>query len=62
MNFSLGQTRRAASMPTRLTRFSTEWRECVVQAGYAHSDAALRGSGISLVAAADMQKVTLPKI
>ena len=62
MNFGLERTRRAASMPTRLTRFSAELRECVIQAGYAHSDAALRGSGIAFPPTADREKATLPKI
>jgi NTE family protein len=62
MDFDLERTRRAASVPTRLTRFSAELRECIMQAGYAHSDAALRGSGIVFPAAANRQKASLPKI
>jgi hypothetical protein len=48
LNFSLQETCRAASVPTRLTRVSTEIRACILRAGYAHADAALRGSEIIL--------------
>ena len=61
MDFGLERTRLAASVPTRLTRLSTALRECVMQAGYAHSDAALRGSGIAPPPTAAMQKAILPK-
>ena len=59
-NFSSADSQRAASMPTRLTRFEVGLRESVMQTGYAHCDASLRGNGIvSLVTG---EKVALPRI
>lgn len=60
MNFSSAQSRTAASMPTRLTRFDAGLRECVMRAGYAHCDAALRGSGI--VPGIDKSAPVLPNL
>ena len=48
LNFGPEETLRAASVPTCLTRYSVEIRTCILRAGYAHADAALRGSDISL--------------
>lgn len=62
LGFGSDRTKRAASMPTRLTRFSHEWRECVVQAGYAHCDSALRASGIALPPVKNPRKAILPAI
>lgn len=62
LGFGPDRTRRAASMPTRLTRFSDEWRECVVQAGYAHCDSAVRASSIVLPPLDTPGKTVLPVI
>lgn len=48
LGFTSEETRRAALVPTRLTRFSVDIRTCVLRAGYAHADAALRGGNIPL--------------
>jgi NTE family protein len=59
-NFTAEKSRLAASIPTRLTRVADELRRCVVQAGYAHCDSALRGSGI--VPAIDKSPPVLPTL
>ena len=48
LEFSAEMTRRASIIPTRLTRFSKQTRALLVKAGYAHTDAALRASRITM--------------
>jgi NTE family protein len=46
LNFTSAETRQAAQVPTRLTRYPAPVRTCVLRAGYAHADAALRAAKI----------------
>jgi NTE family protein len=48
LNFTAEETRQAAAVPTRLTRYSVSVRTCVLRAGYAHADAALRASKLMI--------------
>ncbi|WP_281287326.1 patatin-like phospholipase family protein [Methylobacterium terricola] len=49
LGFSEADTRRAAAVKTRLKRFPREIQEVVMKAGYAHADAALRRSSLTIV-------------
>jgi len=48
LDFTVEQTRQAAGVATRLTRYPFAARVNIVRAGYAHCDAALRSSRIEL--------------
>jgi NTE family protein len=48
LDFSAEMTHRASIVPTRLTRFDKETRTLIVQAGYAHAEAAISASRISI--------------
>jgi NTE family protein len=48
LGFSSSQTRQAAAVATRLTRYPIETRVGILRAGYAHADAALRASQLEL--------------
>jgi NTE family protein len=48
LRFSAADTRRAATVPTRLTKYPAEIRGLILRAGYAHADASLQASKISL--------------
>jgi NTE family protein len=48
LGFTAEQTRQAAEVETRLTRYPLATRVNIIRAGYAHADAALRASKIPL--------------
>ena len=48
LGFTAEQTRQAAEVETRLTRYPLATRMNIIRAGYAHADAALRASKIPL--------------
>ena len=48
LGFSALETRRAAAVETRLTRYPAETRVRILRAGYAHADAALRASKVQI--------------
>lgn len=46
VNFTHEEAARAAAVPTRLKRFSSEIQNLLIRSGYAHCDAALRASSL----------------
>ena len=48
LGFGADETRHAAEVPTRLTRYTPTTRLLIMRAGYAHADAALRGSKVQM--------------
>ena len=52
LGFSAEDTRHAAEVPTRLKRFPGRVQALVMRAGYAHADAAIRGSGLEILPSA----------
>jgi NTE family protein len=62
LGFTTDQSKRAAEVPTRLTRYPLATRVNVVRAGYAHADAALRSSRITLPNACTPTFDALPKV
>ncbi|MBR0716425.1 patatin-like phospholipase family protein [Bradyrhizobium liaoningense] len=62
LRFTAEQTRQAAEVPTRLTKYPLNARVNIVRAGYAHADAALRASRIPLPVASKPDFSRLPDI
>jgi NTE family protein len=60
--FTAAQTRQAAEVATRLTKYPLETRKLIVRAGYAHADVALRSSKVPLPNPCAPNFASLPKI
>jgi len=62
LGFTSAETRQAAEVPTRLSRYPVETRALIVRAGYAHVDAALRASKVPLPNACAPSFEGLPRV
>jgi NTE family protein len=62
LNFTASETKLAAEVPTRLTRYPVDIRVRVMRAGYAHADAALRASKINVPVSSVPSFAALPDI
>jgi NTE family protein len=62
LGFGASETKLAAEVPTRLTRYPVDVRVRIMRAGYAHADAALRASKITLPVSSGPSFAALPDI
>jgi NTE family protein len=62
LGFTSAETRQAAEVPTRLSRYPVETRTLIMRAGYAHVDAALRASKVPLPNARAPSFEGLPRV
>lgn len=60
LDFGASETRRAAEVPTRLTRYPRVTQLLIMRAGYAHADAALRASKVQMPIEVDASFKNLP--
>jgi NTE family protein len=62
LSFESQSTQHAAHVATRLTRFPAGVQNLVIKADYAHTDAALRASGLPTLVASTADFAVLPKV
>jgi NTE family protein len=62
LGFGADETRQAAEVPTRLTRYPAVTRRLIMRAGYAHADAALRASKVPMPVEAKASFENLPPV
>jgi NTE family protein len=62
LGFDADETRQAAEVPTRLTRYRPVTRLQIIRAGYAQADAALRASKVQIPLEAEVSFKNLPAV
>jgi NTE family protein len=62
LGFGADETRQAAKVPTRLTRYTPVTRLLIIRAGYAHADAALRASKVPIPVEDKASFENLPRV